>query len=65
MEPIKLSKITTAELEKLKIQPIDVVSYIIQLLSDRYPKIELAGGYCKLPHGRVIHLIIPSQLKLS
>ncbi len=54
MEPTKLSKITKAELDKLEIQPIDVVSYTIQLLNDRYPKIELVGGHCKLPHGRVV-----------
>jgi hypothetical protein len=59
MEPIKLSKITKAELDKLKIQSVDVVSYTIQLLNDRYPKVELIGGHCKLPHGRVVQRMEP------
>jgi len=59
MEPIKLSKITQAELEKLKIQSVDIVSYTIQLLNDRYPKVELIGGHCKLPHGRVVQKMEP------
>lgn len=59
MEPMKLSKITKAELDKLEIQSVDIISYTIQLLNDRYPKIELAGGYCKLPHGRVVQRMEP------
>lgn len=54
MEPAKLSKITKAELEQKQVQPVDVVSHTIQLLNDRYPKVELIGGHCKLPHGRVV-----------
>lgn len=59
MQPIKLSKITKAELDQRQVQPIDVVSYTIQLLNDNYPKVELIGGYCKLPHGRVVQKMEP------
>ena len=54
MEAIKLSKITKVDLDKLKIQSVDVVSHTIQLLNDNYPRIELIGGHSVWPHGRVV-----------
>lgn len=59
MQPIKLSSLTKASLEQRQIQPVDIVSHTIQLLNDSYPKVELVGGTCRWPHGRVVQTMEP------